>query len=437
MNVRESQYNYMMQDASGMVIYNSISDRIVVLLPELAEIYNEKKQALLELKELHPQFYDYLAQNGFIVRDDGDEFKEFLRQKEDSQKKTYSLIINPTLNCNMRCWYCYENHGLKSKMDDSVKEAVFGLLEKIGRNECIEQLYVSFFGGEPLLFFDKIVMPIIKKASVICNEQKKKLEIHFTTNAFLLTEDKLNQLKIFEPSFQITFDGNKNAHNAVRQTVDGRPSYQVIMNHIRKAVSMGLHVGVRFNYTHRNYPTFEDVLQEFSQWPKAYKEKIIFTFQRVWQDDKGNNPDVHRKIVEMENQFETKGLRFESIDQGYISTCYADKANSAVVNYNGELYKCTARDFTSENSEGVLRSDGELIWNEKYEKRKSVLYGNAICQKCRAYPICHGGCSQMKLENPVQNSCPKGHTAADVEEMLKKRATFLLKKVLRRKEENG
>lgn len=57
------------------------------------------------------------------------------------------------------------------------------------------------------------------------------------------------------------------------------------------------------------------------------------------------------------------------------SRCYGDHANHFIVNYNGDLYKCSARDFTKENREGVLTSDGDLEWNEKgrYEKESNMV----------------------------------------------------------------
>ena len=91
--------------------------------------------------------------------------------------------------------------------------------------------------------------------------------------------------------------------------------------------------------------------------------------------------------------------------------CYADKKNTVVVNYNGDLYKCTARDFVSKNREGTLTADGDIHWNDKYKKRLS---------------IGHGGCSQMKLETTVAGTCPKGYGREKIEDILKRRALFIL-----------
>ncbi|WOC53178.1 hypothetical protein BPO_p0095 (plasmid) [Bergeyella porcorum] len=43
------------------------------------------------------------------------------------------------------------------------------------------------------------------------------------------------------------------------------------------------------------------------------------------------------------------------------NSCYANKINHSTINYDGIVYKCTARDFNLKNHEGRLSSDGNII----------------------------------------------------------------------------
>jgi len=86
-----------------------------------------------------------------------------------------------------------------------------------------------------------------------------------------------------------------------------------------------------------------------------------------------------------------------------VESCYADKINSAVINYNGEVFKCTARDFTTENSLGTLEGDGTIKWKSEYEQRQNAKFKNPPCLECRLLPICNGGCSQHAYENLDNN----------------------------------
>ena len=97
-----------------------------------------------------------------------------------------------------------------------------------------------------------------------------------------------------------------------------------------------------------------------------------------------------------------------------------------IVNYNGDLYKCSARDFTKENREGILTSDGDLEWNEKRALRERIKYGNSACMACRIYPLCHGGCSQGKLDQQGVNGCIKHYTELNKVKIIRDRLEFLL-----------
>jgi uncharacterized protein len=85
--------------------------------------------------------------------------------------------------------------------------------------------------------------------------------------------------------------------------------------------------------------------------------------------------------------------------------CYGDHRNHATINYNGEVFKCTARDFTNANSEGMLSDNGRIIWNDKFEKRMNIKFKNKPCLECKIMPLCNGGCSQQAIENEGVDYC--------------------------------
>lgn len=85
--------------------------------------------------------------------------------------------------------------------------------------------------------------------------------------------------------------------------------------------------------------------------------------------------------------------------------CYADKKNEAVINYDGKVYKCYARDFTERRHEGILNHDGQIIWNKRHDLRLKARIPNNKCSSCSIFPICGGGCSQIALEKMGQDYC--------------------------------
>ena len=437
--MKQSKYNCILQDNTGMVIYNAATDQLVALTPQLANIFNEGKAAPEKIKAQHAELYDHLLQKGIFVCDDADETETYIRKREEYERSSgeYTITINPTLACNMSCWYCYESHKNMPAMSADVKQSVLLLIDKLLADNKLKKLNLSFFGGEPLLYFDKVVVDIINHAKMRCKAFDAKLSIHFTTNAYLLTDNVLKQLEGLDVSFQITIDGGKQVHDSVRKTKGGEPTYARIVEHIHQTLSRGFSVGVRFNYTAKSIPSFIDVVKDFSHLQQEQKQLVNFTFQRVWQDNEGDASQVEQQVEHIERAFEQAGLFVNNAKSYIVPYCYADGVNTAVVNYNGDLFKCTARDFAPKSKEGTLAADGTLRWNERLRKRISIRHGSDTCLQCRIYPICHGGCSQMKLEAPDGiSSCPKGYDDDKIQEIMEGRALYLLTSCKRQKPGN-
>lgn len=437
--MKQSKYNCILQDNTGMVIYNAATDQLVALTPQLANIFNEGKAAPEKIKAQHAELYDHLLQKGIFVCDDADETEAYIRKREEYERSSgeYTITINPTLACNMSCWYCYESHKNMPAMSADVKQSVLLLIDKLLADNKLKKLNLSFFGGEPLLYFDKVVVDIINHAKMQCKAFDAKLSIHFTTNAYLLTDNVLKQLEGLDVSFQITIDGGKQVHDSVRKTKGGEPTYARIVEHIHQTLSHGFPVGVRFNYTAKSIPSFVDVVKDFLHLLQEQKQLVNFTFQRVWQDNEGDASQVEQQVEHIERAFEQAGLFVNNAKSYIVPYCYADGVNTAVVNYNGDLFKCTARDFAPKSKEGTLAADGTLRWNERLRKRMSIRHGSDTCLQCRIYPICHGGCSQMKLEAPDGiSSCPKGYDDDKIQEIMEGRALYLLTSCKRQKSSN-
>lgn len=437
--MKQSKYNCILQDNTGMVIYNAATDQLVALTPQLANIFNEGKAAPEKIKAQHAELYDHLLQKGIFVCDDADETEAYIRKREEYERSSgeYTIAINPTLACNMSCWYCYESHKNMPAMSADVKQSVLLLIDKLLADNKLKKLNLSFFGGEPLLYFDKVVVDIINHAKMQCKAFDAKLSIHFTTNAYLLTDNVLKHLEGLDVSFQITIDGGKQVHDSVRKTKGGEPTYARIVEHIHQTLSRGFSVGVRFNYTAKSIPSFIDVVKDFSHLQQEQKQLVNFTFQRVWQDNEGDADQVGQQVEHIERAFEQAGLFVNNAKSYIVPYCYADGVNTAVVNYNGDLFKCTARDFAPKSKEGTLAADGTLRWNERLRKRMSIRHGSDTCLQCRIYPICHGGCSQMKLEAPDGiSSCPKGYDDDKIQEIMEGRALYLLTSCKRQKPGN-
>jgi uncharacterized protein len=408
--MKYSQFNTFQPFEDKILAYNAFTDKYLLLEHMLYDMIQSAKASnnIMEIDEVHPAFYAALLDYGFIVEKDTDEIEKVrqLMQSVDNNDEFYRLIINPTMNCNFKCWYCYETHIKESKMDDETidKTALF-INNTLKNSPKIKNFFMSFFGGEPLLYYKKTVLPLLEKGNEIARKYGVGFSSDFTTNGFLITPEMIPEMqRLNVTAFQITFDGNREKHNMVRFVSQSRGSYDDIMKNIFLLADNNFKVTVRVNYTEDNLDGLEEILDDLSGLGDESRKNVNVTLQKVWQE---KNENLGEKVNSFMNLVKILGF---ATSHGILAdnvrySCYADKKNHATINYNGEVHKCTARDFSSDNKEGILTENGEIEWNQKYETRITAKLKNKPCLECAILPICGGGCSQKAMENLGKDYC--------------------------------
>lgn len=410
-----SRFNNIVKHKDNYIYYNALTNSFLHINPFIVDLINKAQafNSLSVIYDVHPELYEVLEENKFIVDNDVDEILQArnLINSINGSDKSYRLIVNPTINCNFNCWYCYEDHTQKTKMTSEVLSRIEKLINNINSNESLEKFQLSFFGGEPLLQFKKTVVPLLTYAYKNAKIHNKYFFSDLTTNGFLLTDKILTELRKYNvESFQITLDGNKENHDKTRFTSKGRGSYDIIINNIINAVKKEFEIVLRVNYTAENLVGIEDMLDSFGSLSYSERKRITLSMNKVWQE---SNTNLGHIVDEFKNKALEFGFKLPDALLGnrVCNSCYADKINEAVINYDGNVYKCNARDFTLENREGVLDESGKIIWNERYYKRLTSKLTNKPCFHCPILPICGGGCSQTSLEYNGNKYCVNNYSA--------------------------
>lgn len=107
------------------------------------------------------------------------------------------LCLNITDSCNFNCKYCFVNKKPNHMSFDVADKAIQWLLE----NTNSKNPSVFFFGGEPTLQWDNIIVPLVNKYS--------QLQYSITTNGFLLNEEKIDFLAEHNFAVMLSMDGNE------------------------------------------------------------------------------------------------------------------------------------------------------------------------------------------------------------------------------------
>ncbi len=410
------------------VVFQALTDSFLCIKKESEVAFSKIKNQ--EWHSMSPEFLSQLEKAGITVEDDKDEVGELkeIIHNVDHQDTTFEIIVNPTLDCNFNCWYCYENHVKGSAMSSETVQGIKELAKrKIKELPNLRELHISFFGGEPLMRFDQVVRPILTGMRELTLEAGIYLSVHFTSNSFLLNDQMIEFLKDFPTSFQITLDGGRDNHNKTRFGKGNVPSFDVILNNIRKLAMAGVRVILRVNYTSKNIASTEEIVEIVENWPEECRTKVGVDFQKVWQDSDADSKIANErdsKVKELRDRLRKIGYNVhnQKVMNYVANSCYGDKVNEVVINYNGDVFACTARDFTSESRLGELKSSGEIVWDEeRYQERMGSRFTKKICHECRIAPICGGGCKTKCIENAHHENCNIGYTPEKIDDMILER----------------
>lgn len=380
-------------------------------------IFNQyQKDNLLFISKEHPNLFSRLIKGGFVIDSSRNELEEILADfnEERCSSEMYHLIINPTLDCNLSCWYCYENKKRNSSMPNSIIDGVCKNIEKQYNEAQFKILKISFFGGEPFMK-KNVIKQIVSFAEKFCSSKNISLLLDFTTNGTLCSKEMISFLSNYRCLFQITLDGNREKHNKIKYTSNKYfDAYTTTCNNIKEIQNRIPHsfVAIRINFDSETLQYFDDILHFLLPLDRT-RTKVIL--KKVWQI---NSSSVsHTEIHDvMEKLFENHFV-VDYYSQGGI--CFADKKNEAVINYDGQVFKCTTiGEFNSNNSLGILdASSGHIAWKRNGMLSEKQPKSPERCLLCKLYPSCGGPCKK-KCSNLQDWDCFLNNIDSNVEEYL-------------------
>lgn len=325
-----------------------------------------------------------------------------------------SMVILISEDCNLACKYCYvKNNQYQGKSDlmdpDVGKKSIDFLIE---RSENQKDLFVYFFGGEPLINF-KVLEDIVIYA--LKEGEKKDKHFHFslTTNGTLFNDEIIDFIEKHAVTMVISIDGDKIAQNRNRPLSGGGDSYCRVTNNLKKLEQRKIRYSARAtvssltinklaeNFEHLILLGFKKIHFENALAPKG---KIFINDKNQVHEIKKQYSLISRKInknIHSGQPFRVESipLPVERIDTKRIISypCEAGRKYIAV-DVKGDLYLChrlvgEERFFLGNVVEGTYHPK----WGEIIQKEMSV-DSKKTCRKCWAKYICGGGCYAINYE---------------------------------------
>lgn len=411
MDEKTSQYNMEVEHASCMLLYNALTNKLLPVSFKDYTIIETLMEHLPEFQKRYPSLYQAFQNAGFIIPADFDElaYIKLQNKKVIYLNKDYRLTINPTLDCNLKCWYCSVSYSgakrTKERMSDETTENLNKHIEYLVKKQKANTILLDWFGGEPLMYFDEVINKVSQFSQKLASEYHIGFAQQITTNGTLLTEERVRQMKDYSFAFfQITLDGNEDRHNQIRHYVDKKGTYRDIVNNINLICDIipEASICLRINYDVQTLREIKDIIPDFSE---NSKKQIVLDFQRVWQVE--CTDEMRQLLQEAKEEFESAGFRssFWAYKPQTFIRCYADSYYYYVIHYNGKVFKCTARDYGDELMVGMLQPSGIIAWNEG---RLGKIYEKATfeyeeCEHCKMLPLCMGPCIQKNYEMRKDN----------------------------------
>ncbi len=411
-----SDYTMLWQSPEGCyLLYNSLSNTFAAAEPQLAA----------ELKKIreNPEAYDFTNNPALLLQlrrakilvENGEE-RDLLnlnllsRNLNNLHSSLLALTIVPTLACNFRCTYCYQRHKRPQRMNDAVHAQLLAFVERFKLFGQLKFLDICWFGGEPLLEFDRIRR---------LTEDFKALDVPYkasmVTNGYLLDEERIGQLEDLKiESIQITIDGPEEIHNRRRPHATRGDSYGVIMANVERLLERWPgRLNLRVNMDQSNRAQFFEARGQLRQ---RFQGKNLNVYPGIVKDGPRENPDAHCEYSSEEvddllmELYREDGNDWSPDPFPNPTPCMAKRRNSFLIGPEGEIYNCWHDVGNPEWVAGSIFPDRE--WNYSLLSRYMMgteVFADDTCRRCLFLPRCSGGCPHFRSRRLFQgedfNTC--------------------------------
>lgn len=366
------------------------------------------------------------------LKEQGLLFKEETCARPVKSNEVKALCIHICHDCNLRCRYCFADEGAyhserKFMSEQTAKRAIDFLIENSGNRKTLE---VDFFGGEPLMCLGTI-KNVVYYAKEKAAAKGKRFLFTTTTNALLLNDDAIKFFNEEMENVVLSLDGRKEVHDAIRKTVNGKGSFDLVIGNIKKFVrSRGdKHYYVRGTYTAKNLDFSKDVLFLADNGFDSISMEPVVTDIDDLAIKEEHLPAILREYETLCDEYlkryeEGRGFNFFHFNVDLeggpclskrVSACGAGNEYFSVAP-NGDLYPC--HQFVGDEKfrmgnvyDGKLNADIRSVFAE------NCLFTRKKCDKCFAKFICSGGCSANNYHFGGDMNLPYAITC----EMMKKR----------------
>ena len=344
-----------------------------------------------------PEMRKYFIENWYLVPEEHDdkqlvdECRAVLTLMDSGPKKIHVFHIFTTLDCNARCFYCFEKRipGL-----NMTRETASRVIEYMQEQADGAPIIIEWFGGEPLLNCSIIDY-------ISCGLQKKRLhfESNMISNGLLFDKSLVEKAKkIWNlKKVQITLDGTRQVYKRIKAyETDFTDPFEVVLQNISSLLRAEIRVSIRLNIGPHNYKDMQNLVDFICEEFRGKEHLTVYVnplFEIIKYSDEKKRfmydlvDELNSKLnllfgKKKENEFDRKIRN---------SSCMASGREAVTILPDGKVGVCR------DNPYGALLGD---IYSKELDVRTRENFGRRFyredkCRPCPVYPNCY-----------IVNSCP-------------------------------
>lgn len=395
-NYRLNKFVIKVDVRDGWMLYNTTTGSIVHI--QSAEDLYKSLDKLIDMYYYVPLEFDEVMWVNKL---------RITKNSESKEGLINGFTIFTTMDCNARCFYCYEKGQPRISMTDKIAKDTADFILKTSSGSSVD---IRWFGGEPLLNTNAI--------DIICNTISKngaRFKSSMITNGLLFTDSIISKAKKFWKlnRVQITLDGPKNVYQRTKSYKNAvGDEFDRVIDNISKLINDQIKVSIRLNQGLYNTSDLLELIDILSD--RFGGKDLLSVYNSLLYDgkvepDNLSEKEMYERFIIIQNKLIKCGLLRSNPLKKKIrfSHCMADNDSSVIITPKGEIGKC--EHFTNKHLVGNIYDSqfdfNEILrWKEQYQPTLK-------CFKCPLYPQCvriimcpeeRELCSLSQCENKIE-----------------------------------
>lgn len=417
-----SRFNVIIRDdiENRILLNNSLTGSTFEIDPNIAVAVEENNIELISEQDIL-----ILKSHGMIADDSKYDLEiknvEYFHNKEKYSNEVLNITLLLTMNCNLRCIYCYEGAGIVSSkaLSNNDYKIIYKFIVKQLQLRNSKTLSICLFGGEPTIELKNSRL-FLKEIRNYCSENDINFITSIVTNGTLIDDDVIEILYENNCQFeQITLDGTKEYHDTRRINVNGKGSYDETIIGIKKLVESKLpNPIIRINIDKTNYENTIELLNNLNEEGLNSCNLDIGVIKsntpscRDFEDKCITDNELPEIISKIWNVAKELGFFIHNTPIQKFMFCGMYSDSAFTINSNLDLYKCWDLVNQHKHRIGNIGEDGDFIniTDSFFNWMNRSPINIKECVECKYLPACGGGCaavSQLEDNSYEEPGCYK------------------------------